>query len=72
MGLELEEKSCFSDHLFSLPLPSSVDSAEFKKILDQHNIITSLRGQSLRIAINVFNEEADIERLMQVMTTQFK
>jgi len=72
IGLVLEERAYFSPHLFSLPLPTSVDPGAFKNILDQNKIFTSLRGQSLRVAINVFNEEADIERLLQVMKSEFK
>lgn len=63
-NLPLEVNEFTANHLFSLPLPKGQDLNQVKSILEQEKILVSVRGESLRISINVFNEQSDIDQLM--------
>jgi selenocysteine lyase/cysteine desulfurase len=63
-NLPLEINEFTANHLFSLPLPNGQDLNQVKSILEQEKISVSVRGTSLRVSINVFNEQGDIDRLI--------
>ena len=65
-GLPLELAS-IANHLFSLPLPPGQELDWVKQKLEQERIFVSVRGSSLRVSINVFNEQKDIYRLIGVL-----
>lgn len=65
LGLDLSEYA--ANHLFALPLPSGTDPKAIKARLDEQKVFVSVRGQSLRVSINVFNELRDIERLKRAL-----
>ena len=67
LNIKFEEKEFFNSHLFSLGLPKNINAIEFKRKLDENHIFLSLRGNSIRVSINVFNDENDIERLISVV-----
>ena len=67
IGGMVEAERYFSNHLFALKLPKSVDLALLKAIFEERQIIISLRGENLRIAINVFNTEEDIQQLVSAI-----
>ena len=57
-----------SNHLFSLGFSKDVDSKKMKEKLEQNNIFVSLRGDYIRVSLNVFNEKKDIEKLAHVLS----
>lgn len=65
--VQLEPESYFSPHLFGLKLPASVNTEVLKSNLAKNNISISFRGTSLRISVNVFNTEADIQALINTI-----
>ncbi len=67
MNVELEGDKYFSNHLFSLKLPGNIDTNILNAKLEQHNIIVSLRGEFIRVSVNVFNDESDIQKLIEVI-----
>ncbi|MHA7128193.1 aminotransferase class V-fold PLP-dependent enzyme [Algoriphagus namhaensis] len=68
-GLGLEMGAYASNHLFGLPLPEGSDPKEIKAKLEAEKVYVSVRGQSLRVSINVYNEARDLERLMGILLT---
>jgi selenocysteine lyase/cysteine desulfurase len=66
-GLEFEAEDYFSSHLFALELPEDVDEELLKENLAIANIYISQRGSMLRVSLNIFNDEGDIKRLIQVI-----
>ena len=68
MGLDMEEEKYFSNHLFALPLPPGADPQKLRQLLKENKISISLRGTHLRTSVNVFNDEADIQKLIEVLT----
>ena len=57
-----------SNHLFSLGFSKDVDSKKMKEKLEQNNIFVSLRGEYIRVSLNVFNEKKDVEKLANVLS----
>ncbi|MAE15677.1 MAG: aminotransferase, partial [Crocinitomicaceae bacterium] len=48
-------------------LPCEIDPLNLKNRLDNEKIYVSLRGSNIRVSINVFNNEEDIEKLVSVI-----
>ncbi|RIW12933.1 aminotransferase class V-fold PLP-dependent enzyme [Algoriphagus lacus] len=66
-NLPLEVNAFISNHLFSLPISEGQDLNEVKRILEKERISVSVRGSSLRVSINVFNEQKDLDHLIGVL-----
>lgn len=64
---EIDEVEYRCNHLFGLKLPatSSIEALVYE--LKQKKIIVSVRGTSVRVAPNVYNDEADIAALLGVL-----
>lgn len=67
LNIELEKEDFFCNHLFSLKLPDSISSVNLQKNLERENIHLSVRGENLRVSVNVFNDAKDIEKLIQTI-----
>jgi len=67
LNFSFETKKYFNSHLFSLGLPKEINPLKLKNRLDNENIYVSLRGTYIRVSINVFNNEEDIEKLVSVI-----
>lgn len=63
-GYFIEEPNDRAHHLFGIYLPEAKNIAHFKKLLDSKNIFVSYRGQAIRVAPNVYNDAADLEKLV--------
>ncbi|MCI4671155.1 MAG: aminotransferase class V-fold PLP-dependent enzyme [Bacteroidia bacterium] len=67
LGMESESGPYFSSHLFGLKMPKQIDLEQFRIQLKENRVITALRGNSLRVSVNVFNEERDMQKLMEMI-----
>ncbi|MCP4443694.1 MAG: aminotransferase class V-fold PLP-dependent enzyme [Aureispira sp.] len=67
MEVQLEPTAYFSNHLFGLKLPNSINTTTLKENLTANQIYLSVRGSSLRVSSNVFNTKEDINRLIEVI-----
>jgi selenocysteine lyase/cysteine desulfurase len=67
LGIAFENQDYFTSHLFSLGLPDYLNLLTFKKILEERKIRVSVRGSNLRVSINVFNDENDINKLVETV-----
>ena len=67
IGVVFEKEKYFSNHLFALQLPVHIDMELLKNNLIKNNIYTSIRGNYLRVSVNVFNDEKDIQKLITVI-----
>lgn len=67
IGLELEPQKYFCDHLFALRLGERFDRDRLKAVLAEHKLFLSMRGDYLRVAVNVFNDAADIAVLIKCL-----
>ena len=67
IDVSFEHYDYFSPHLFSLGLPNTTNPKELKEKLDKNKVYVSLRGNNLRISLNVFNNIEDIEKLVEII-----
>jgi len=66
-GTNVEDEVHRAHHLMGLQLPSDVDGETLVAELQARNIYISLRGNNIRISINVFNNETDIRELIATL-----
>ena len=60
-------QNLFSSHLLSINLPSHIKSDDYAQTLAERNIYVSARGKGVRISLNVFNTEEDVDALIQTI-----
>jgi selenocysteine lyase/cysteine desulfurase len=66
-GVELEEDAYLAKHLTGLRLPQGIDSQTLLARLKERKIFLSLRGSSIRLAPHVYNDAADIQRVLETI-----
>lgn len=70
IGIILEKEPYFSNHLFSLSLPETINTNLLREELAKRNIILSVRDGNLRVSINVFNTTEDIQQLIDAIESE--
>ena len=71
-GFWVEESAYRGGHLFGIRPPKNVDLELVKKSFSKENIFVSFRGDSIRVSPNVYNDEADIMKLVKALTRHVK
>ena len=66
-GCWVEEADFRSHHLFGLQLPPHISSDNLLTKLKEKKVFISVRGDFVRISTNVYNDEADIAALTNVL-----
>ena len=64
LGCIVEDEDYRGHHLFGIDLPESAEPQKVLTNLKENNIFISLRGNSIRVAPNVYNDEADFDRFV--------
>ncbi len=67
LGVKFENDTYFSSHLFSLKMPKEFNIELLKENLIKNKVYLSVRGNSLRVSVHLFNTPKDIEKLMEVI-----
>lgn len=65
--VENEEYRC--GHIFGIRLSDGFDGAKFQENLQKNKIFVSFRGTSIRVSPNVYNDEADMMRLVEYLAS---
>ena len=66
-GALIEDESHRAHHLMGLQLPSGTKGDNLVNELQSRSVYVSLRGNNIRISINVFNTESDIGELISAL-----
>lgn len=64
----IEEESFRGHHLFGIRLPEGMDLQKIKDELAKSKIYVSFRGNAIRVAPNVYNDENDLMKLVRVLS----
>ena len=64
VGCLLEQEDYRVCHLFGILLNDQFDLDRLKTLLDQQHVFVSYRGQFIRVAPNVYNNENDMQKLV--------
>jgi selenocysteine lyase/cysteine desulfurase len=68
LGYRIEEEGYRAAHLFGIRLPKHIQIAKLQQTLAEHRISVSFRGEAIRVAPNIYNDKADVERLLHVLS----
>lgn len=67
LGFTVEQEEWRAAHLFGLRAPPQVELPQLQQELQLRNVFASLRGSALRVSPNVYNDEADLYALLEVL-----
>ncbi len=67
LGYRIEDEKFRANHMFGVRLPKSVDVETLKQSLHQNRVSVSIRGDAVRLAPNVYNDEMDVRKLLKAM-----
>lgn len=65
MGAQVEDEKFRSSHLFGVRTGKAFDLEKLQKQLQKRQVYVSIRGNSIRISPNVYNEAKDMEVLLK-------
>jgi selenocysteine lyase/cysteine desulfurase len=68
-GFKIENLSYRSAHLFGIRLNEANKMDKLKIAIQKNNISVSLRGDAIRVAPHLYNDEQDVEKLVTVLTS---
>jgi len=66
-GAPVDDESHRAHHLMGLQLPTGTNGEALVSELQSRNVYVSLRGNNIRISVNVFNNEADVRELINAL-----
>lgn len=65
MGARIEPESHRCGHLFGIRLSDNFDRKALSVAFQRHEVFVSLRGDAIRVGPHVYNEEAQLDRLVR-------
>lgn len=68
MGFGFENENARSHHLVGMTLPEGLSLDTLHQVLLQNKVSVSVRGTSVRVAPNVYNDERDVNRLIKSLS----
>jgi len=66
-GIGIEDEKYRSPHLFGFELPAETNVDLLKRALSENHVFVSVRGKYIRVSVHLFNDEEDIDTLIQVI-----
>ena len=67
-GFWIEDEGYRASHIFGIRLPQGIDIEKVKAALLKNKVYVSYRGSAIRVSPNVYNDEADLKKLVKVLT----
>lgn len=67
MGYRMEEDQYRCNHLFGIRLPNHLTLQQLKSAFSLHKISVSIRGNSIRVSPNVYNDAIDMNRFIRAL-----
>ena len=67
LGFVVEAEAWRGAHLFGLRTPPGLDLKRLPQALQRQNVCASLRGSALRVSPNVYNDQSDLDALVQAL-----
>ena len=69
-NFRVEEAGNRADHMFGFQLPGHIDKNILLQQLKDNKLIVSLRGNAIRVSAHIYNNENDINKLLEVLQNQ--
>ena len=67
LGFTIENESYRANHLMGIRIANGLNIDDFKKSFTKHKVSVSFRGDAIRIAPHVYNDEMDVRKLLKAM-----
>jgi selenocysteine lyase/cysteine desulfurase len=67
-GFWMEDEQYRGSHLIGIRLPSGMDMERVKALFNKNKIYVSFRGNAIRVAPNVYNDENDLKRVVKILS----
>lgn len=64
VGFQVENMKWRGSHLTGIRIPGSADVGKIKTELEKNKVYVSIRGNAIRIATHLYNNQADFEKLV--------
>ena len=64
-GFWVENEAFRTNHLVGLRLPKGADITKIQAEMKKRNVVISYRGEAIRISANVYNDEHDIDVMVE-------
>jgi selenocysteine lyase/cysteine desulfurase len=64
LGFMVEDPTFRGSHMFGIRLPEQLSMQQLQQKLKAENVLVSVRGKSVRVSPHLYNEEADMQRLL--------
>ncbi len=72
LGCLVEEDDFRAGHLFGIRLKSTKDLRTLQELFIKNDVYTSLRGSAVRVSVNIYNDENDMDRLVECIKRYLK
>jgi selenocysteine lyase/cysteine desulfurase len=66
-GYWIENENFRAAHLFGIRLPENLEIEAVQKALSEQKVFVSYRGNAIRLSVNVWNNEADMQMFTQIL-----
>ena len=67
MGISVENEHYRSAHLFGLRIPENMNMEHLSNEFKKNDLFISIRGNAIRVSFNVFNDENDMDKLVEII-----
>lgn len=67
LGISIEDERYRGAHLFGLRTPPNMDMEALADRFKKNEVYISIRGNAIRVAFNVFNDENDMDKLVEII-----
>lgn len=65
LGFLVEEPTFRGSHMFGVRLPNQVDMAKLQQKLNEEGVLVSVRGNSVRVSVHLYNDKEDLKKLLR-------
>ncbi len=69
LGCTIDTTGNMAYHLFGIRMPAHVNIIKLKEVLEKEKVFISIRGNAIRVSVNVYNTSKDIEHLYHCLKT---
>jgi len=66
-GFWIEDNDSRTQHIIGIRIPAHLDLEKLSARLKKNKVFVSLRGNSIRVAVNVYNTKADVEKFTRLL-----
>ena len=67
LGFKIENEDYRGSHLVGIRVPNHVNIEKLSKQFREHDVFISIRGNAIRVAPNVYNDENDMDKLVEII-----